>query len=619
MDNARTFAIGDFDTATRSFVVVASTRDLVPATYLDEDGKQRDRLESLESWDLARFLKNPLILAVHDDKAIASIIGKASEVQETDRGLEMRVTLLSLYDEPATEQIERKLRAGVLRGVSVGFTYGTERKELREGKEVSFFSDNKLNEASLVPIPADENALVDTEDTRAAKAAEAAKRGLGYIDPSDDAKRKAAASHAGKTLRGSRKPTTDAKETVQHFDQFGALGKVERTQVGGIRVNARLTRTGVLTYIVNGKPSRQLRLPEEVFAADSIASLKGVPVTDADHHTALISAHTYRDASVGHTEDPRTAGRYIEATLVVNDAKTADAIERGELADISCGYTCRHDLTPGVFDGEPYDLIHRDIRYNHVAVLAPGKGRAGPEVRIQLDSNEGAVHVCLDEENTMAEPTTIAKRYIQLDGKDYEILSQAHFDKVESLHTADLAKVRGELTSLKSQHDSLQGKFDAAEAEAKTAKAAVEEGKKSFKDQLKAAVGSRVKLLRKALRFATEEDGEGDEEDEEEVEKKMDALDALSDRDVMIRCLNAHEAFKETKFDGKSDEYVLGLFEHATKNFKPADGIDNVVRQHQRVTRLDAQDPQVKASLEAQRKQAENPPWKQPLQVTKQA
>jgi HK97 family phage prohead protease len=626
MDNARTFAIGDFDTATRSFAVIASTRDAVPATYTDAEGNPAHRLESLESWDLTRFLKNPLILAVHDDKAISSIIGKASEVRETERGLEMRVTLLSLYEEPATEAIERKLRAGVLRGVSVGFTYGDERRELRDGEEISVFTANQLNEVSLVPIPADENALVDTEETRQAKAAEA-KRGLGFIDPSAEQQRKAAASAAGKALHAARKPpevTMDSADRYQHiefkhFDSEGSLGRVERTQVGGIRVQARLTRTGVLKYLKpDGSISRQLRLPEEVFKADSIASLKGVPVTDAVHHRDLISAHTFRDAALGHTEDPRTAGRYVEATLVVNDAATAEQIERGELSDISCGYTCRHDDTPGVFDGETYDLIHRDIRYNHVAVLAPGKGRAGPEVRIQLDSNE-AVFVCLDEENHMATPNDQTKTIIKLDGKDYEYGSTSHIEKLDSLHTAEVAKVRGELTSLKSLNEQLQGKFDAAEAEVKTAKAAVEDGKKAFKDQLKSAVSARVKLLRKALRFATEEDGEGEEEDEESVEKKMDALDALSDREVMVRCLNATEAFKETKFYGKSYDYVLGLFEHATKAIQTnGGGVDSVVRAHQRVTRLDANDPEVRRSQDRQREQEKNPPWKQPLQVTKQ-
>jgi HK97 family phage prohead protease len=615
MDNARTYAIGDFDVATRSFVVVASTSNPVRASYHDEQGQPRERLEALESWDLTRFIKNPLILAVHDDQSIKSIIGKASEVKQTLRGLEMRITLASLFEEPATEDIEKKLRGGLLRGVSVGFSYGTERKEMRDGVEVSVFSNNELNEVSLVPIPADENALVDTEETRAAKAAEA-KRGLGYIDPSDDEKKRAATSAAGKTLRGARTPKLDSSD-VLHFDAYGKLGKVERTQVGGIRVKARLTRTGVLSYRKpDGSYSRQLRLPDEVFSADSLASLKGVPVTDAVHHRDLISAHNFRDAALGHVEEVWQDGPYIAATLVVNDAETAAAIERGALADISCGYQCKHEDTPGVFDGEPYDLIHRGIRYNHVALLAPGKGRAGPEVRIQLDSNEA---MCLDEENHMATPNEQTKTLIKLDGKDYEFGSQAHFDKLDALHTAEITKVRGELTSLKSQHDVLQGKFDAAEAEAKTAKAAVEEGKKSFKDQLKSAVSSRVKLLRKALRFATEEDGEGDEEeDDEKVEKKMDALDGLSDREIMVQCLNGTDAFKEVKFDGKSDDYVLGLFEHATKNLKPAGGVDDVVRAHNLVTRLDSKDPDVKASLDRQRKQLENPPWKQPLQVTKQ-
>lgn len=619
----RTYAaIGDFDAATRSFPVIASTRNPVKASYFDADGKAATRLESLESWDLRRFIKNPIILAVHDQGCIGSIIGEAKpeEILQTERGLEMRIYLASAHDAPAVVDIENKLKSKLLRGISVGFTYGTEAKRgTVDGLPYSSFANNELSEVSLVPVPADADALVDTPETRAAKG-EDGTRGLGCMDPADEEKRKAATSAAGKALAAARQPAQQkldfGDDRIQHFDRFGDLGKVERTQVGGIRVPARLTRTGVLRYVLpDGTVSRQLRLPAEVFDAASLATLTDAPVTDAVHHRALISANTFRDAALGHARDARAAGKFVEAVLVVNDANTADAIERGDLADISCGYTCKHDCTPGTYDGEPYDLIHREIRYNHVAVLPPGKGRAGRDVSIQLDSNEA---MCLDEGPHMATPNELTKTLIKLDGRDYEYGSTSHIEKIETLHAAEITKARGELTSLKTQHDVLQGKFDAAEVEGAKAKKEAEGAKAADGEKFVSRVKAKVRLLMRSLRLFGNPDDDNDEEDKEE--SKMDAIDeliTLSDRDIMIRCLNKTEAFKEAKFDGKSDDYVAALFDNL-KDPKPADGVDSVVRAHQRVAHSDSADEAaVKAETKRQEEAAKNPPWKRPLQMTK--
>lgn len=619
-------AIGDFDTATRSFPVVASTRNPVRAPYQDADGNEAVRLESLESWNLQRFIKNPVVLAVHNQGSIAAIIGEAKEIAETDRGLEMRIYLASAHDAPEVVEIENKIKRKLLRGISVGFTYGTEQQRgTIDGLPYSSFAGNELNEVSLVPVPADADALIDTPEARAAAGA----RALGCMDPTEEERKRAAASEAGRQLRAARKPPEpklDAGETLEHhFDRYSHGGSVERTQVGGIRVPARLTRTGVLIYrLRDGTISRQLRLPEEVFDAASLATLRSAPVVTHENHTpasGLVDATNWRERSLGHVEDVRSAGKFVEGTLVVNDADTADAIERRELSDISCGYTCRHDHTPGVYDGEPYDLIHRNIRYNHVAALPPGKGRAGTDVRIQLDSTEAAVW-CFDEgTETMATPNEQTKTLIKLDGKDYEYGSAAHIEKLESNHAAALEKVRGELTALRSQHDVLQGKFDAADAEAKDAKKAIEGAKSAAGENFTSKVKSKVRLLMRAMRLFGEDDDDAKEGDDEDKDKeKMDAIDelvGLSDRDLMIRCLNKTEAFANAKFDGKSDDYVTALFDNL-KNAKPADGVDSVVRAHKQVSsQFDANDAEVKAEIERQRKAQAEPAWSRPLMMSK--
>jgi hypothetical protein len=48
--------------------------------------------------------------------------------------------------------------------------------------------------------------------------------------------------------------------------------------------------------------------------------------------------------------------------------------------ELSCGYRCRYDMTPGTWNGQRYDGVQRDIRGNHLALVK--EGRMGPEVAV---------------------------------------------------------------------------------------------------------------------------------------------------------------------------------------------------------------------------------------------
>lgn len=51
--------------------------------------------------------------------------------------------------------------------------------------------------------------------------------------------------------------------------------------------------------------------------------------------------------------------------------------------ELSLGFRCRYELAPGVFNGQPYTYVQRQIRGNHIASV--DDGRMGPEVAV-LDS-----------------------------------------------------------------------------------------------------------------------------------------------------------------------------------------------------------------------------------------
>lgn len=118
-----------------------------------------------------------------------------------------------------------------------------------------------------------------------------------------------------------------------------------------------------------------LRDPEELRkAAETFNNLpvllEHVP-TSADDHPA--------DITVGATgTDAKFKAPYLFNSLAIWVREGIDGIESGEKRQLSCCYRYRPDMTPGVYQGEAYDGVMRDIVGNHVALVK--EGRAGPDV-----------------------------------------------------------------------------------------------------------------------------------------------------------------------------------------------------------------------------------------------
>lgn len=182
---------------------------------------------------------------------------------------------------------------------------------------------------------------------------------------------------------------SSAKQRVNRLDlsRVDASGVVE-TGSGGLRIPARVTRTGVLEYHdTEGNTWGELRPADEVFAEDSLVTLKSAPVTQG-HPGSLVTPDTWKRLAVGHAgDDVRRDGEFVAVSVCVQDAATLELVRSKELVELSCGYSCDLDETAGTFEGKPYTRIQRGIRYNHVALGPEGWGRAGSDVRLHLDSN----------------------------------------------------------------------------------------------------------------------------------------------------------------------------------------------------------------------------------------
>lgn len=313
------------------------------------------------------------------------------------------------------------------------------------------------------------------------------------------------------TTREIRCDHAEAPEGAALRFDAGTLGKLERTPTGGVRVPARPTRTGVLVYQrADGTTVREYRSPEEVFHADSLASLDDAAVTIGHPASGKVTPATIKADGVGYVRgNGRKDGRFVEATLVVSDDSAIKRIDSRDLCELSSGYSCDVEMRAGTTpEGERYDAVQRNIRYNHVALLPRGGGRAGRDVALRLDGS--GVEIDAQEKNDTRTPSDARTRghnvkHGRIDGIDYEIGTPAweqarkrHDEKVES----DLAAARADakdksekLTAATAQLAAEKNRADALEIELAPARldARVAERASLF-EKVRPVLGAEAKL-----------------------------------------------------------------------------------------------------------------------------
>lgn len=93
---------------------------------------------------------------------------------------------------------------------------------------------------------------------------------------------------------------------------------------------------------------------------------------------------------------------YLRGNLRIVSESLKGAIKAGKV-ELSPGYRCTYEMTPGVFNGQQYDAIQRNIRGNHLALV--DEGRTGPDVSV-LDTMTFTVDSSTLKEAVMADEVT---------------------------------------------------------------------------------------------------------------------------------------------------------------------------------------------------------------------
>lgn len=371
-------------------------------------------------------------------------------------------------------------------------------------------------------------------------------------------------------------PRGDAE--VIRYDR-GQLLRSHRTEEGYLLAEGYAARTGVLIYqMADGTERRELVRPEELFRPDSLGSLGRKPVTLL-HPAVMLTPDTVAEHSVGDVdgEVAEEAGGFVKVKLAVRRRDAIEAVEGGT-QELSCGYTCGLDDTPGEWEGQSYDAVQLNRRYNHLAVVP--RGRAGHAVRLRADSTDAAMTGVAKadakqepEDKIMADRTAsveiggvrhdgIDPALAQAVAKVNEQLVKARADAEEEAEkaTEDATKTRADLQKqideITGKRDAIAKQLDELKAELEDAKAKLEEAKKGDKEKTDAFLprfDERVELLQLADKVGVKPDDAA----------KLDA-------DALKRAIaQAHDA--ELKLDSVSDGYLDGYLAQLQAQHKRAD------------------------------------------------
>ena len=304
------------------------------------------------------------------------------------------------------------------------------------------------------------------------------------------------------------------------------------TEEGYLKDKPILTSTGIFEYLnPDGTVRRELRLPEDVFDPESLASYRAKPIV-ITHDAGLVNKDNVHENQIGTIlSEGIKSGDDVRAEIVIHDT---DEMKKSGFKELSLGYSLDLDEEPGVWNGRHYDAIQRNIRINHLALVR--EARAGDQARLNLDGKDGKT----------LKGGKLMSKVIRKGGQRAD----------EALSPEELQKA---IEWYKQNREALNG-GDAEEKEA------VVEEEKTVEVQPEQAEPEKVASLEEQVGGIRENHPEKPEDeepfvlpkDEKEEEKKLDAEGVIRDQDKDIKTLLdiIDTLLAERAFDEAEEEVV---------------------------------------------------------------
>mgnify|MGYP004464302473 FL=1 len=336
-------------------------------------------------------------------------------------------------------------------------------------------------------------------------------------------------------------------QRYERLDSWMLVGCAVTDADGFLRDSPIVARTGIYIYQQpDGTIIREYRPPEEVFDTDSEASFVGKPIVVGHPASGIVNSDTAQDLAIGTI---LSSGYQKDETNIACDIVIHNPSAIGEKRGLSLGYRVDIEEAPGITpDGQQYDVIQRNIRINHLAVV--DRGRAGAKARLNLDGDE-----IIEGVET--------KMKIKIDSVDFEVdekianyvnsLQNKEENARVKLDTAntELKSVKEQNTALKADADDKKAKLDAMTAERDGLKAKVD-----------AADAEKEKAVKEAVEAVKADMQERAELEETAKIAKVEKNDGLTNAELKAGIVKA--AFGEKfKLDGASDAYLDGAYSAA--------------------------------------------------------
>ena len=170
----------------------------------------------------------------------------------------------------------------------------------------------------------------------------------------------------------------------------GKLGEWQLTPEGYLVANAKIARIGIQEYPnPDGTMRREFRPPEEVANRDSLKTLCDLPIS-IEHPPAMLDSSNARQFAVGWNGSVSYDGGFVSTKVkLIDQHAVKNALDGGRI-ELSVGYVTKLDWTPGVWEGQRYDAVQRQIKGNHIALTV--KARGGSDLRLYSVPTSAELH-----------------------------------------------------------------------------------------------------------------------------------------------------------------------------------------------------------------------------------
>jgi hypothetical protein len=266
---------------------------------------------------------------------------------------------------------------------------------------------------------------------------------------------------------------------------------VKLTTEGRLKGRARVSGVSVLDY-TELYGAWVYRPEEEVFKPESMDSLKGIPITYG-HPPTNLTSETDKNYIIGYTGDiVERDGDSLIVNFTIIEAWAVKEIlwllQQGQRIQFSVGAWAFPEQTQGVYNGVSYQIIWRNILYNHLALLMTDPGRY-PNTEIVTDSKAaGRWMLVMDGFLSAVDSNTTEVNTVKI-----TLPSGFVVEITDAEAATELQKLVDGHKKLVTDHASVSGQFSQAQKDLSAARLQVPDA-----NQFNKAVSARVELALEA-------------------------------------------------------------------------------------------------------------------------